>query len=198
MARLRLLGLVTVFSIAGLTTRARADWPFVPSLRLSSGVASVEHGAAREPGFAGHLDIGIMAPFYASTTGSRAIDAAIGPLIPVLGGRPRSGAVFRFGVGYDRTGPGSRAARNFAASAELGYGSAVCHATFGVAYLTGRLDGARARGFRTNAILGIFYGSAYLDVGVDVWPSVLGDPVDVRVLLGVDLGAFLWMVTEDD
>ena len=40
--------------------------------------------------------------------------------------------------------------------------------------------------------------AAYLDVGVDVWPSVLGDPVDVRVLLGVDLGAFLWMVTEDD
>lgn len=196
MASLRLL-VVIVIAIAGLTTRARADWPFVPSLRLSSGVASVERGA-RVPGFAGHLDIGIMAPFYASTTGSRAVDAAIGPLIPVLGARPERGAVFRFGVGYDRAGPGSTAARNFAASAELGYGSAVCHAMLGVAYLTGRLDGARARGFRTNAILGIFYGSAYLDVGVDVWPTVLANPIDVRVLLGVDLGAFLWMVAEQD
>jgi hypothetical protein len=168
----------------------------LPSLRLSMGAASVERADGRSPGFAGHLDLGLSLVTYRSATdigtyGDMLVDTVLSPAVDGA----QTGLIARLGVGYDRTGSGGDAARNFAFSAQIGYGYSVLQASLGTAFLTGRVAGDRARGVRLDAVFGVYHGASFMEIANDFWFAGDARRRDFRVVLGVDVLVLAYIAT---
>lgn len=180
-----------IASIA-LATSAHAQPGVLPSFRLSMGAASAESPTSRDPGFAGHMDLGLFVFNYTSATDAGPMLDTMGDIVaPIVGQTStKAGFVGRIGLAYDRTGPGDRVARNFALTAQVGYGLSIVHVCLGTAFLTGRVDGGRARGARLNAVVSFVQGLAFLDVSSDFWRTGGARLRDVRVVAGIDVLVF--------
>jgi len=204
MPRVTIVALVLSIALASTTRAAAEDLPGIPtpSLRMSIGAADAQRPDAVW-GFAGSLDLGLTfsGAHGASRSTAGTVGAEVGEAFAPLTGAsaPERGPGFlaRVGIGYDRTGPGGRAARNFVVSAEGGYGTAVLGATVGLGFLSGRVDGVHDRGLRVYGTLLVIDRIVFVQGAVDMWLGGSANEIDVRTLAGLDVLAFAWWFVDD-
>lgn len=189
--------LLVISLLLATSSVARAQPGVLPSLRLSMGIASAERPPDRAPGFAGHMDLGVYVFTYRSATNAGPMLDTLGDVIASTVGsrRVRSGVVGRLGLAYDRTGPGGRAARDFALTMQVGFGYSLLHLSIGTAFLAGRVDEQRGRGVRLNGILCFAQGLVFVEMANDFWFVRDARLRDFRAVAGVDVLVFGAQIT---